>query len=205
MFRNTSSMMGSSHSFVGSPASTTVASSGNGAFMGGFGLTQTPTGAAATPGTTVVPGQGIAGMMNGFAGTNGLDIGSIMSGFGLTQTPTGAAATPGTTAVPGQGTFAGMMNGLTGTTGLNIGSIMSNIGQHLPLNGTADASTSSVVPGFGIGGMMNGLIQDALNGNTDTSATAPSTVQTMFNIMDNAPGINLVGLGHMNFFDFGQA
>ncbi|TRZ58336.1 MAG: hypothetical protein D4S02_12370 [Rhodocyclaceae bacterium] len=124
---------------------------------------------------------------NGFTGAQfstgmlGSDNATIMSGTVLHQSLTGVAGTPTSTVVPG----------------LSISTVMQSIGLHQPLNGNGVAQASSGVSGVDIGTMMGGLIQDVLAGNDSNSGIAPNVAQTMLDIMDDMPGVHLVGLAPM--------
>lgn len=146
------------------------------------------------------------GSLNGFAGTHmsaavfGSGNGTVMGNIGLNQMLNGSVGVHTPVVTPGLGVGT-MMSGFTGNSGLGNGTIMSSIGLHQPLNGSVGAPTSTVAPGLDFGGMMGSIIQDALNGSIDASTTGSSIVQTMLDIMDDMPGIHLVGLAHMNLFD----
>ncbi|MFA7282719.1 MAG: hypothetical protein WC100_21740 [Sterolibacterium sp.] len=154
------------------------------------------------------------GASNGFAGmhaSTGAAASSTvpaLNGIGA-QMMAGLVDASAGTIVPGQGIGA-MMNGIAAVNGVNIGTIMSSYWQHLPANGSADATLPAVgaglglgpmmgsiagESGLGLGAMMGGLLQDAQNGTTDASATAPTLPQWM---LDHMPGINLVGMPHLN-------
>jgi len=102
--------------------------------------------------------------------------------------------------------ISSMMNSSNGFTGVPLSTgmlgsgnatIMSGTALHQSLNGDPGVPPSATVPGLGVGTMMGGLIQDVLNGNDSSSGIAPSVAQTMLDIMDDMPGIHLVGLAPM--------
>jgi len=182
---------------------------------GNVGLNQMPIGAVANS-SAVVPGQGFGGMMSGITGANGLGSGTIMSSIGQHLALNGSTGTPGTVNATGLG-IGGMMGTIlqgaqinadpTGTS-TNIVQTMLNIMDDIPglhLNGSVGSTTTSAVPGFGFGGMMGAILQDAQSNTAGTSGTGSNIVQSMLDIMDNMPGIGLVGVGHMNFLDSGVA
>jgi len=129
-------------------------------------------------------------MLNGASGTGN---GPLTGIAGLNHMPIGAVANS-SGAQTGLG-FAGMM------TGLDAGTIMSNFAQHPVLNGTGGTLETANFPGFGFGGMMGAILQDAPVGNTTTPVIGHVDVQTMLDIMDDMPGIGLVGVGYMNVLD----
>ena len=133
-------------------------------------------------------------------GVLGSGNGTIMGSIGPNQMLNGSVGVHTPVVTPGLGVGT-MMGGISGVSGLGSGTIMSSIGLHQALNGTVGALASTDVSDLGIGGMMGGILQDTLNGSADTSGTGASIVQTMLNIMDDMPGIHLVGLAHMNLFD----
>lgn len=139
------------------------------------------------------------GASNGFAGMHA-STGAVVSGTGPVlngigpQMMAGLVDASAGTIIPGQGLGA-MMNGITTGNGGDIGTIMSSFWQHLPANGSAGATLPAVGTGLGLGPMMGGLFQDLQNGSIDAPATTPTLPQWM---LDHMPGINLVGLPHLN-------
>lgn len=144
------------------------------------------------------------GSLNSFTGAHistgvpGAANNTFMGGIGLHHSLNVSLDVPASPGVPGLN-VGPMMGGSTGVPGLLSGTIMSSIGLHQ--TGNAGVPASSGASGLGIGPMMGVFIQDVLNGSDSNSAVAPGTVQTMLDIMDDMPGIHLVGLAHMNLFD----
>jgi len=168
MFRNFANN-GTATGFTGMHAG--AVASGNGAAVNGFGPNQMMTSLVDGATAAVVPGQGFGAMMNGFTGSDGVDIGTLMSRFWQHLPANGAVPGTPATAATGPG-FGAMMGGIAADAGLNPGSMMGAI-FHDALNGTTD--TSATIPGFG-----------------------QAMLEVMGNIANNA-NINLVGMPHMNF------
>jgi len=131
---------------------------------------------------TAVVGSGHNTLMGGATGIPGLSGSTSMGSIGLHQI--------GTAGIPAaEFGFGSMMGGSAGIPGLNSGTIMGGIGLHQ----TGNAGVSAT--GLGIGSIMGGIIQDTANGSH--SAVTPGIAQSMLDIMDDMPGIHLVGLSHM--------